>query len=82
MSLIRSKGDKMLFTTPRRPRKLHLKLLEYTVLHLDWQLAAQRQQTQPPPLDVSRPMGDRLLHSEQCIGTCMIVLLCCQNLNH
>ena len=50
MSLIRSKGDKMLFTTPRRPRELHLRLLEYTVLHLDWQLAAQRQEHSLHPL--------------------------------
>ncbi len=42
VSLIRSKEDRMLFTTPRRPRELHLKLLEHIVLHLDWQLAAQR----------------------------------------
>lgn len=42
VSLIRSDGDKMLFTTPKRPLKLQLRLLEWIALHLDWQLAAQR----------------------------------------
>ena len=42
VSLIRGDGDKMLFTTPRRPLPLKLKLLEHIVLHWDWQLAAQR----------------------------------------
>ena len=42
VSLIRSEGGKMLFTTPRRPLPLKLKLLEHMVLHWDWQLAAQR----------------------------------------
>ena len=42
VSLIRSDGDKMLFTTPRRPLPLKVKLLEDIVLHWDWQLAAQR----------------------------------------
>lgn len=42
VSLIRSEGGKMLFTTPRKPLELHLKLLEHIVLHLDWQLTAQK----------------------------------------
>ena len=42
MSLIRQGGDKMLFTTPKRPLKLKLKLLERVALHWDWQLGAQR----------------------------------------
>ena len=42
VSLIRQGGDKMLFTTPKRPLKLKLKLLEHVALHWDWQLGAQR----------------------------------------
>jgi len=42
VSLIRSGGDKMLFTVPKRPMNLKLKLLEHIVTHWDWQLGAQR----------------------------------------
>ena len=42
MSLIRQGGNKMLFTTPKRPLKMKLKLLEHVALHWDWQLGAQR----------------------------------------
>ena len=42
VSLIRSEGDRMLFTVPKRPLPLKLKLLEHIVLHWDWQLQAQR----------------------------------------